>query len=233
MSTNLTNLHFDSKIIPRVEVLTLNIDSIIKEYAAKKDTFPKVFSRMPLVLDISTLPSNLLELEPVIKDAVSQLVSGLRALEFIPIRIIGCSELIANECGLNAAEQVTAEDNVQINAKSTVSEHLPSTKYITGSVRGGVTIYDPDYDDLIILGDVKHGSEVAANGNVFILGKLAGRAHAGHKQQDSVIFAMNFDPEVAGINGLYLVNENIKVENINKPTLLKIEDDSSISVTSY
>ena len=66
-----------------------------------------------------------------------------------------------------------AENNININSDFT------TTNFHEGTVRSGD--YVESTGDLLILGDVNPGAMVRAEGNIIILGRLLGIAHAGSK----------------------------------------------------
>ena len=63
--------------------------------------------------------------------------------------------------------------------------------------------------NLLILGDVKRGARVSADGSITVFGKLNGSANAGHKSKESSIIATNFDPEIVSVNGIFYTQEQL------------------------
>lgn len=62
------------------------------------------------------------------------------------------------------------------------------------TVRGGEEIRSAG--DLIIIGDVNPSAELKASGNVYVLGNLRGRVHAGKDgDREAVVFAVKMNPE--------------------------------------
>lgn len=84
-----------------------------------------------------------------------------------------------------------------------------STQIITQPVRSGQTIYAKG-KNLLILGDVKRGAEVSADGSITIYGKLSGRVMAGHANEDAFVLATEFDPELISVNGVYKTQEMLE-----------------------
>ena len=83
---------------------------------------------------------------------------------------------------------------------------------VQGKVRSGTQIYAKD-KDLVVCGDVSHGSEIIASGNIFIYGALYGKAIAGSDGDTKAqIFCSEFSPELVSIAGVYIVNEDIGKE---------------------
>lgn len=80
---------------------------------------------------------------------------------------------------------------------------------INSPVRAGNRIYAQGRD-LICTATVNAGAEVIADGNVHIYGTLRGRAIAGAQgYEDARIFALNFNPELVAVSGLYRVREDL------------------------
>lgn len=117
----------------------------------------------------------------------------------------------------------------------------PDARIVWGTLRSGQKI-ESDHS-LVIVGDVNSGAEVVAGGDIIVLGKLRGVAHAGAYDETGggrFIFALNLlptqlrigmvisrgsaeavsnegsNPEIAYIDG-----SNISVENYNSRTLPK------------
>ena len=100
--------------------------------------------------------------------------------------------------------------------KPSKSSDNPRGLMVQGKIRSGTQIYAKD-KDLIICGDVSHGSEIIASGNVFIYGALFGKAIAGADGDDRAeIFCHQFAPELISIGGVYIVSEDIDPDLINK-----------------
>ena len=87
--------------------------------------------------------------------------------------------------------------------------------------------------DLVIIGDVKRGSEVAAGGNIIIFGKLLGKAHAGCKFENSVVVTQELDPEIVSIGGVFLANQNLKPSDLNKSAIITSDEERTLLVLSH
>ena len=66
---------------------------------------------------------------------------------------------------------------------------ISNTKFIDRSIRGGVK--EEYIGSLVIMGDVNNGAEVVASGNIMILGKLRGLAHAGANGNTKAVISAN------------------------------------------
>lgn len=69
----------------------------------------------------------------------------------------------------------------------------PGTRVFVGPVRSGVILEHVGH--LIIFGDVNPGAEVRASGNIVVLGRLRGTAHAGIGQDVGFIMALRLEPQ--------------------------------------
>jgi septum site-determining protein MinC len=67
------------------------------------------------------------------------------------------------------------------------------TRIFVGPVRSGVIL--EHFGHLIIFGDVNPGAEVRASGNIVVLGRLKGTAHAGIGQDVGFIMALRLEPQ--------------------------------------
>ena len=83
-------------------------------------------------------------------------------------------------------------------------------RIIVEPVRSGQQIY-AEYGDLVLLNTVSPGAEVIADGCVHVYGKLAGRAIAGARGDESArIFCRKMEAELVAIAGIYAVSEQMK-----------------------
>ena len=71
---------------------------------------------------------------------------------------------------------------------------------VPGPVRSGRVLEVPQ--DLVIIGDVNPGAEVCAGGNIVVLGKLRGIAHAGADGSERFIIALDLQPQQLRIASL-------------------------------
>jgi len=68
-----------------------------------------------------------------------------------------------------------------------------SPRIVVGPVRSGVLLEHPSH--LIIFGDVNPGAEIRAAGNIVVLGRLRGTAHAGIGRDAGFIVALRLEPQ--------------------------------------
>ena len=108
----------------------------------------------------------------------------------------------------------------------------PRGLMVQGKIRSGTQIYAKD-KDLVVCGDVSHGSEIIASGNVFIYGALFGKAIAGADgDSHSEIFCHQFAPELISIAGIYIVSEDIGPEFQQKSVRARMINDK-ITLSSF
>jgi septum site-determining protein MinC len=69
----------------------------------------------------------------------------------------------------------------------------PGARLVIGPVRSGVILEHTGH--VIIFGDVNPGAEVRAEGNIIVLGRLRGTAHAGIGQDVGFILALQLQPQ--------------------------------------
>ena len=67
------------------------------------------------------------------------------------------------------------------------------TRLVVGPVRSGVILDHAGH--LIVFGDVNPGAEVRAEGNIVVLGRMRGTAHAGIGQDVGFILALRLEPQ--------------------------------------
>lgn len=100
-----------------------------------------------------------------------------------------------------------AAETVIIEARK---EELATAMVINRPIRSGQQVYAKNRD-LIIMGSVNPGSEVIADGNVTVYGRVLGKVIAGHSGNfDAKIFAKELNPELVCIAGLYQLSSDIE-----------------------
>jgi len=172
------------------------------------------------------------------------LIAGLRALEILPIGVVGGPQLLrasAAGAGLPTLRPAGQRDT-EVEAPSPVAAPpvamapapIPEaprptpaarTMVVNQNIRAGQRIY-AEGSDLIVIGSVNAGSEVIADGNIHIYGALRGRAVAGASEDGAArIFAQNFDPELVAISGFYAVREGLTPTSIGKAIQVRLDGE--------
>ena len=171
------------------------------------------------------------------------LVAGLRALEIMPIGVVGGTQpqrAAAAVAGLPALRPSGQKDSevelAPVGALPAAAvtpappaeparPAMPRSMLVTQNVRAGQRIYAQG-SDLIVIGQVNAGAEVLADGNIHIYGALRGRAVAGASEDvEARVFALNFDPELVAIAGFYAVREGFGAHIIGKGTAVRLDGE--------
>ncbi|NEN76104.1 septum site-determining protein MinC [Pelistega sp. NLN82] len=94
-------------------------------------------------------------------------------------------------------------------------------------LRSGERIYAQG-SDLIVIGNVGHGAEIIADGNIHVYGHLFGRAIAGAKGDDTArIFTTYLDPQLVAIAGIYrLFDGENPIAELKKPVMVSLHQES-------
>mmetsp|Transcript_3016 Transcript_3016/g.4753 ORF Transcript_3016/g.4753 Transcript_3016/m.4753 type:complete len:156 (+) Transcript_3016:843-1310(+) len=98
-----------------------------------------------------------------------------------------------------------------------------------GHVRSGQQI-SAENTSLVIMGSVHSGGEVMADGDVYIYGKLRGRALAGldrARSGECRIFAQSFDPELVCIGGTFTTVDSVQDMGLNSQeyVIVSLDED--------
>src|SRR5690606_6913162 len=73
-------------------------------------------------------------------------------------------------------------------------------RLLVGPIRSGVTLDVPGH--VIVMGDVNPGAEIRSCGNIVVLGRLRGVAHAGVGREDGFVLALCLEPQQVRIGRL-------------------------------
>ncbi len=105
------------------------------------------------------------------------------------------------------------------------NHHRSDVLMLRGRVRSGQKIESKKH--IIIAGDVNPGSEISAGGDVIVLGKLAGKVHAGCPDNEkAIIFALDFKPTQVKIG--VIAAAGIDEEISAKPEFACVEGDGIV-----
>ncbi len=166
------------------------------------------------------------------------LVAGLRGLEIMPIGVVGGSPAMrqaAAGAGLSTLRQAGGAETEPTPAPVAAAPQVAVPDFrgtgrtamlVTQPVRSGSRIY-AEGADLIVTATVNPGAEVIADGNIHIYGALRGRAVAGaNDNPEARIFALNFDPELIAIAGLYAVREGLTGAPIGRAAQVRLDGEA-------
>lgn len=174
------------------------------------------------------------------------LIAGLRALEILPIGVVGGSPALraaAAGAGLPTLRPA-GQKETEIEAPAPVAVPAatappapaappPSppaaarrTLLVNQSLRAGQRVH-AEGADLIVVGHVNPGAEAIADGHVHVYGALRGRAVAGAREDgEARIFAQVFDPELVAIAGFYAVREGLAGAPIGRGVMVRLEGEA-------
>lgn len=100
------------------------------------------------------------------------------------------------------------------------------TKFLRKSVRSGQCV---SYQgNIVIVGDVNHGAEVVAHGNIMVFGCIKGRVFAGDNGNNrAIISAFSLEPEVLSIAKVMTISPD-DFDKPSYPEVAKLKDGSII-----
>lgn len=100
------------------------------------------------------------------------------------------------------------------------------TKFLRKPVRSGQSISYPG--NIVIIGDINHGAEVIADGNIAVFGCIKGRVFAGNNGNGkAIISAFSLEPEVLSIAGVMTISPD-EFEKPSYPEVAKLKDGCMI-----
>ena len=169
------------------------------------------------------------------------LIAGLRALEILPIGVVGGPQLLRasaagaglptlrpagqREAEVEAPSPVAAPPVAMASPPDARPAAAARTMVVSQNIRAGQRIY-AEGSDLIVIGSVNAGSEILADGNIHVYGALRGRAVAGASEDgEARIFAQNFDPELVAISGFYAVREGLTPASIGRGVQVRLDGE--------
>jgi len=131
--------------------------------------------------------------------------------------------------------------DIKSNAPASIEYSSSSTLY-HGSVRSGQQVMSSKGQSLVILGSVNSGGEVLSDGDIFVFGKLRGRAFAGlgnssaafsnsesRDKTSARIVATSFDAELVAIGDVFTTID--RVEDLAADTKLRAGQAIMVTLT--
>ncbi len=189
---------------------------------AKSATF---FAGRPVILDLGLLDAN---------DAgLSGLFDALRARG---VRIIAIEGGDATWPALSGWDWPSGFEGGRAVGPIDVPEEAPSSQapgvatapslLIEEPVRSGTSIVFAE-GDVIVIGSVASGAEVAAGGSIHIYGTLRGRAVAGlGGNRDARILCRRMNAELIAIDGYYMTAEDMAANLVGRSTHARLENET-------
>ena len=230
---NLTNtqvLKLKGRIFTLTVVQLLNKDVYALEQQIEEvvNKAPKLFYKIPVVLDCSLLQEELSSFFPYF--------AVLKKFHLYPIGVQGHQAWVAPLAGLQAFpifqssaandKPISSIEKKKVTVASKPIQQEPEqrqTKMITQPVRSGQQVVAKGHD-LVVVSSVGHGAELLSDGNIHVYGPLRGRALAGIAgDKNARIFCTQLDAELISIAGFYRLRESIPA--INGPCQIFIQDD--------
>ena len=152
---------------------------------------------------------------------VDQVVSAVSAMSSLGVHILGLGSGFTQEHAeatgmplLLPSKGGESVESGQAGGESGGEEEpgkadLSGSLVHTGSVRSGQQVYAQGRD-LVVMGSANTGSELMADGDIHVYGKLRGKALAGLAGNTNArIFSMAFDPELVAIGDLYVMSADL------------------------
>ncbi|TQE41282.1 septum site-determining protein MinC [Aggregatibacter actinomycetemcomitans] len=199
-----------------ISINSSSLTAIKRALAKKAKNAPSLFQNIEVILQFN----------PVLEKVNLTVLKALLA-EY-NIHVIG----VADWQNHLQRELILSADLPILGNIDNLSEILPEpryqpTKVIAHNVIGKQVIYAKN-SDLIIHGDVEHGAEVAADGNIHIYGELLGRAMAGVNSSSGSIYAQYLDAEFVAVNSRFLYKEKIPTEFLYRSVRIFSEKDKLV-----
>lgn len=189
-----------------VQILNTDKELFFQQFAAMAVKAPKLFERTPIVLDLSSIQQEELDLQALCHIA--------RECGMIPVAIQGGSplqETIAGCQGLAILNASASKDKPIIEQPMEPASIGPAkSKLITTPVRSGQQIVAKG-GDLIVTAAVSHGAELLSDGTIHVYGPLRGRALAGISgDTEARIYCHSLEAELLSIAGFYRISDAIE-----------------------
>ncbi|MDE2149521.1 MAG: septum site-determining protein MinC [Gammaproteobacteria bacterium] len=202
-------LELKGRMLPvtRLRVLRDEAEAIRAQLQALAQQMPQAVAGMPVVIDADAATDLRALLAAVREVGMQPLAVGEGPLAQMA-RILRVA-VVSADTGKPAAERPPAA-----GAGRAVKPDLPpasrvGTRIVTQPVRSGQQIY-AEGGDLVVLAAVSAGAEVIADGCIHVYGRLAGRALAGARGDETArVFCRKLDAELIAIAGIYAVSEQI------------------------
>ncbi|WP_440223592.1 septum site-determining protein MinC [Dokdonella sp. MW10] len=240
-------LKFGQVGIANLRLKRYDPDGMAAELASKLATAPQLFSRTPVVLDLSHLPA--LPAETDVRD----LLARIHAAGMLPVGLsYGTTENEALARALDvplfakfrAAFERAGEPLVEVPGPAATTAPAPvapepaasrptppppsrrtGTLHQDAPVRSGQQVYARG-GDLVLTKLVANGAEVIADGSIHVYGALRGRALAGAQGDESArIYCQEFHAELVSIAGHYRVFEDLPADLRGKPVQAWLEGE--------
>lgn len=181
---------------------------------------PRLFDHTPVVLDLSLVQEETLELESFIQSLRIQglLLAGIQGANPLLTTLARCQGIAVLHASKTQDKAIIEYQHEEAAARDSVK-----TKLYTSQVRSGQQLVSKG-GDLVITSSVSHGAELLADGNIHVYGTLRGRALAGISgDKNARIFCQALEAELVAIAGFYRLSDAI--EPCTGPCQIYLQDD--------
>ncbi len=212
--------------ITRVRVLEADTAAIRAQLADLVRQMPQAVKGMAVVID-SDIAADLDALLAALREVGIQPLAVSEGPLAAAARALGLP-VVSKDSGKSPAAAAPAPVAAPVAAPPpappAASAGRRPARVVEDPVRSGQQIY-AEGCDLIVLNTVSPGAEVIADGCIHVYGKLAGRALAGVKGDESArVFCRKLDAELIAIAGIYAVAEQIKAGPKDAPAQAYLVD---------
>ena len=204
----LLNQVFDLKSstsLPNTVIRLKQIDpeQFAKVFADTAAKAPKLFSRAAMILDFTKTP------EPLDAQTLSSLQGSIHRAGSVLLALTHVTDQQAKVARTLGVPIVYDNKSPSAQSQKAPSGLHPREVMVVSKVRSGMQIYAKN-KDLIVRGDVNYGSEVIADGSIYVYGALNGKAIAGASGDVTAhVISLAFNPELVAISGIYVLHESI------------------------
>jgi septum site-determining protein MinC len=209
MSRPRTALEFKGRMlsITRVRVLDADTAAIKAQVEQFARQMPQAVKGMAALID-SDIDADLAALLETLRSAGIQPLAVSEGPLAAQARTLSLAVLSKDAGGKPGAP--APEAPAKPAAREAAGPPRRPARVLSDPVRSGQQVY-AEHGDLIVLNTVSPGAEVIADGCIHVYGKLAGRAIAGARGDESArIFCRKLEAELVAIAGIYAVAEQIK-----------------------
>lgn len=125
--------------------------------------------------------------------ATAGLAAPADPVELAPTELTEMLEVAEAVAEFAVEEPTQNKPPISLAAMPEIPAPTEGTRLVIGPVRSGVILEHEGH--LFIFGDVNPGAEVRATGNIIVLGRLRGTAHAAIGQDVGFILALRLEPQ--------------------------------------
>lgn len=224
--------------ISKITLESLSLEDFEVFLKRKINQVPHLFKKMPIAIDLSIVNSEENYLSQI--ENIVFIINKLNLIFIGYINPLKKDRIFINEQGYAVFFENNNNNNIFVNKEKEesevkedkfskeeiiekIKELSPPSEGIMfheGVVRSGQTIFAKN-KTLVILGSVRNGAEIIADGDIFVFGKIEGKAIAGASGlSDKIIVALKINPFLISIGGSYktfeesdpmIGKENVKI----------------------